>query len=135
MQRDDWNSLHVDSTNLVAVDVKKTPLSGVAEKCLIPAAVVRNSSHSDAKVSIYRYDEKDQPTPINVDHYRALTNLKSYPNIDEIIRAASTSLDANLERFMEDNVFLVKEEKEDDHWLPSLPSSVIAVIEINHSST
>jgi len=93
------------------------------------AAVANKSSVADARVSIYRFDEKDQPTPVNVDKYQVWLNLFECPEIKEIVRSASTSLDSNLHRFSDENVFLVLEEPGEDHWLRDLPDHVKAVIE------
>jgi hypothetical protein len=126
MPRDDWDALEVKSMNLVQINIQKTPLSRVAEDSCVLAVIARKYGPSDAGVSIYRYHEKD-PKPVNVDHYHVWLDLVGHPRIQEMVQAASTSLDENLCRFSEENVFLVLEHPGDDHWLASLPSSVINV--------
>jgi hypothetical protein len=128
MPREHWNLLNVNSTNIVNIDINKTPLSKVGQDCLILAAVANKSRVADARISIYRFDEKDQPTPVNLDNYQVWLNLFDRPEIDKIVRAASTSLDSNLRRFSEENVFLVLEEPGEGHWLSDLPDPVKAVI-------
>lgn len=126
MPRDDWDTLEVKSTNLVQIDLQETPMARVAEDSCVLAAVAQKYGPSDGRVSVYRYDEKD-PKTINVDHYTVLLDLVGHPRIREMVQAASTSLDDNLRRFSEENVFLVLEYPGDDHWLGHLPSSVVSI--------
>jgi len=126
MPRDNWNALGVKSTNHVQIDIQETPLARVAEDSCVLAAVAQKYGPSDGRVSVYRYDEKD-PKPINVDHYSLWLDLVGHPRIQEMVQAASTSLDDNLRRFSKENVFLVLEHPGDDHWLRDLPSSVVSV--------
>lgn len=121
----------MNSTNIVNIDVNQTPLSKVGQDSLVLAAVANKSSVADARVSIYRFDEKDQPTPVNVDKYQVWLNLFECPQIKEIVRAASTSLDSNLRCFSDENVILVLEEPGEDHWLRDLPDPVKAVIKVH----
>lgn len=131
MPREHWNLLNVNSTNIVNIDVNLTPLSKVAQDSLVLAAVANKSSVADANVSIYRLDEKDHPMPVNMDKYKVCLNLLERPEINEIVRAASTSLDSDLRRFVDENVFLILEEPGEEHWLPDLPDSVKAVIKFH----
>lgn len=135
MSRSSWDELGISSTNLVNIDVRDTPVVRVEQDAALLAVVARQFGPSDARVSVYRYDESDHPTPVNVDHYLVWLNLGNHENISDMILAASTSDDANLRRYLNQNVFWVKEAPDDDHWLPELPASVRAVLEIRSSST
>lgn len=126
MPREDWNALQVGSTNLVQIDINETPLVRVAEDSCVLAVVALKYGPSSGRVSVYRHDEKDKK-PVNVDHYSVWLDLVGHPNIQEMVQAASTSLDDNLRQFSDENVFLVLENKGDDHWLENLPGSVINV--------
>jgi hypothetical protein len=135
MPRNDWNVLKVNSTNLVEIEVQAIPISRVVTEASVLAVVARNSSNSDARVSVYRKDIKDQPKSVNVDHYEVWLDLANHPEIDEMIVGASTSLDANLRQYLDENVFLVREQRGDDHWLEKLPDSVEVVINVCTTST
>jgi len=126
MPRDDWDTLEAKGTNLVQIDIRETPMARVAEDSCVLAAVAQKYGPSDGRVSVYRYHEKD-PKPINVDHYSVWLDLVGHPQIQEMVQAASTSLDDNLRRFSKENVFLVLEHPGDDHWLGHLPSSVVSI--------
>jgi hypothetical protein len=126
MPREDWDALQVGSTNLVRIDIQKTPLARVAEDSCVLAVVAHRHGPSNARVSIYRYDERDTK-PINVDHYSVWLDLAGHPKIKEMVCAASTCLDDNLRQFSKENAFLVLEKKGDDHRLSDLPSSVVDV--------
>ena len=132
--RGDWDAVGVNSTNVVQIDACRTPIARVTQDASRLAIVAHQLGLSDARVSVYRYDESDQPTPWNVDHYSVWLNINTHPEIHEMVNRASTSYDDNLVRYLGENVFWVKEEPGDDHWLPELPTSVLAVVEILRSS-
>lgn len=126
--RRDWDSLQINSPQVVAIDVEATPMRGLARDASLIGAVAAQGSTGGGRVSIYRYDPKD-PLPVNVDHYTVLTNLGTHPQLDSFIIAASTSHNANLDTYLNEHVVFVKDRPGADHWLPALPATVAAVID------
>lgn len=133
--RTDWEALGVGSTRLVQIDVRNTPINRLAQDASKVAAVAHQLGSYQARVSVYRYDETDQPTPWNTDHYSVWLDLDRHRDIREFVNRASTSYDANLVRYLHETVFWVKEQPGDDHWLGDLPSSVVAVVQFRSEST
>ena len=131
--RTQWDSLQVNSTQPIPIDVEATPIRGVASGASRIAVVAKQMSTGGGRVSVYRNDPQDEPAPINVDHYTVLTDLDTDPRLRQFAVAASTSVNSNLMNHLRDNVFWVKEEPGDDHWLPEVPSSVLAVVRIETS--
>ncbi len=132
-----WDALSVASTNLVEIDARRTPIARVARDAARVAVVANRLGPSDARVSVYRYDPADAPKDWNADHYSVWLNLDSHANIHELANRASTSYDANLVRYLRENVFWVKEDPGDDHWLSyeDLPAVVRAIVDIRSTST
>jgi len=79
MRRSTWDAFQASSSSLAVIDISHTPLGGVAEQSSVVAAVAERFSPSDGRISIYRHDQNDQPTPINVDHYQVRLNLAQTP--------------------------------------------------------
>ena len=123
MLREDWNTVIASRSIPVKFDVRSTPLAGLTDSCSVVAAVAERKG-KDLTLSIYRYDVKDAPKPINQDQYRVLTDLRSHPQLQTMIAAASTEYNRNLETFCDQNVFLIKQPPGPDHHLPYLPSSL-----------
>lgn len=126
--RADWDALAANSSQVVKIDVGATPIGGLAQDACLISGVARQWGVDGGRVSIYRYDPQDAK-PINADHYRALLNLGSHPDLDKWVVAASTHYNANLERYLDSHVVLMKEPPGPDHWLTVLPSTVAAVIQ------
>jgi hypothetical protein len=124
MLRQQWEELKACEDTPVVVDVEATPLAGVAHDALVVAAIATQQGPAKAGISIFRYDEKDQPTPINKDDYDVWTNLDAHPALRGMIAAASTSYDDNFRAFSAEHVFLVKCKPGREHWLPELPAHV-----------
>ena len=135
--REQWDLLNVGSTEMVEIDVRMCPISGVEHKAANIAIVAHLTCPSAAKVSLYRYDEKDAPRDWNVDHYSVELDLASRQDLPVIINRASTSFDDNLCKFTQQNVFWIKEKIGEDHWLSynELPAVVKSVIVIEKSAS
>jgi len=125
-----WDNLSGQNEQPVLMDVTETPMSGVAADAPVLACVAENYASPDSHISIYRYDAADGSTPINKDSYKVWRGetLKNIPNLNEIAIACGTCADANLFQFLDENVFIVREEPGDDHWLSELPESVEVLI-------
>jgi hypothetical protein len=136
MPRSGWDALGVGSTNLVEIDARRTPVAGVAHDAARVAVVANQLGPSDARVSVYRYDPADAPKDWNADNYAVWLNLESHTDIRELVNRASTSYDDNLVQYLRKNVFWVKEDHGDDHWLSydQLPAVVRAVVDIRSVS-
>jgi hypothetical protein len=68
----DWETLGILEDSYVKIDVAQTPMSRVANHTSVVATVAKRFSLESAEISIYRYDETDEPTPYNVDKYLVL---------------------------------------------------------------
>ena len=129
--KDQWDSISGQEKQLVLMDVTATPMSGVAADAPVLACVAEKYASHDGQISIYRYDSADGSTPINKDSYKVWRGetLKNITNLDELAIACGTCADTNLYQFLDQKVFLVKEEPGDDHWLSKLPESVQVLID------
>jgi hypothetical protein len=129
MRRQDWVALVGSMAAPIAFDVRGTPMAGVAQVSSVLATVAHQFAEATAQVSIYRWDEKDQPTPINKDDYDVWLDLHHHPDLLNMIHTATTSYDDNFERFAAEHVFFVKKEPGPDHWLPTIPSSIAVLLQ------
>jgi hypothetical protein len=128
MPRRDWQTLVGALGSPVAIDVVETPLSGVARVSSVVASVAHQFGPATARVSIFRYDETDYPTPYNQDEYDVWVDLAEHPRLHEMVNAAFTSLDGNFRSFCGENVFFVKRPPGPEHWLPTIPSSITVLV-------
>ncbi len=124
MSRAHWENLLRHEGDPVLIDVRQTPLGNVARQALVAMA----EKEPIARIVIYRYDEKDAPTPYNVDRYSVFEDVEARWDLPYIVNAASTCDNENLRRYLQQNVFIVKEGPGDDHWLGSLPEPVLSMI-------
>jgi hypothetical protein len=126
MLRADWQALLGQGSRPVLIDVRQTPLAGVASQAV--AATTEPHAPGVSRIEIYRFDPKDVATPINVDRYLVLEDTAGRWNLPAIANAASTEENQNLRDYLARYVFLVKEHHGADHWLPALPAKVLSVI-------
>ena len=134
MSRQDWEAIGPQLGAPVQLDVTRTPLNRVASNASVVAAVAHQYSAASAQITICRYDERDQPTPYNVDKYHVWLDLPSHQSFDQMIEGASTERNANFDQFMTDSVFIVGQKPNADHWLSEVPEKVRAVIDRAPSS-
>ena len=131
VNRSDWEMLKVDDGTFKLIEVNDlsffpfAPISSMEEYL---GTVARKSGDS-VKISVYRLDPKDEPTPINVDTYTVWERLPQQYDVDQMILYASTSNDPNFEKYLSEHIFLVKDNETEGHWLEKLPDEIAILIE------
>lgn len=129
MSRHDWEQTsQLREVEMAQVDLKPTPIAGVARVSQIEAAVVVRKSPIEIVVAVYRYDPLDLPRPINLDRYLVWKTLPSHRDFVAMVNAASTENNANMRGFLDDHVFFVKDVVRDGHHLADLPEYVKALV-------
>ena len=128
MRRGEWTELVGEFGRPVEIDISRTPLRGVADASSLVTSVAHRFGPATARVSVFRYDESDMPTPYNQDEYDVWLDLQQHPRLHEMISAASTSDNENFRDFCRGHVFLAKRRAGPDHWLASIPSSITALL-------
>ncbi|MDD4872922.1 MAG: hypothetical protein PHR77_20400 [Kiritimatiellae bacterium] len=128
MPRAEWQSLGDSSGQPFEIDISTTPIAAVGKDAPLVAAVAQRYSTDTDAITICRYDDKDQPTPYNVDHYRVWKKLPQHRDFHKIVKASDTHAGPMLEEFMNENVFIVKDDPGPDHWLSEPPKVVEIVI-------
>ncbi len=128
MARSDWSALSEALGAPVEISVDQTPMAGIAHRAAIVQTLAEQTSQATGQVTIVRYDEKDAPTPYNLDKYTVWTDVLAHPSLESIISGASTELNDNFRRFAAETVFLIKEDNGPDHWLPRLPGSATTIV-------
>ena len=130
MSRPDWEQLGrmIRPGELVEIELSPTPIAAVVQDSRVVAAVAERQSDSEVAIEVYRDDPRDAPTPVNRDRYRLWERLPSHRDYQAIVNSASTEDNANMRGFLDDHVFLVKDEMIVEHWLRELPARVRAVL-------
>jgi len=128
MPRDEWNTAVGTLGVPVVLDVRTPLVSPVAHAVSIVASIAHEFGPATARVSIFRYDAGDAPTPINLDDYDVWTDLTCHPKLPKVITAASTSDNENFRAYCREHVFCVKRPPGPARWLPTLPSSVTVLM-------
>ena len=109
------------------IDLNATPMARVASEAEIIAATALKRSAVSSEIEIVRFDEKDYPTPYNIDRYTVYEDMPSHSSFKQIVAAASTSDNSNLRQFLAEHVLLVKQQPGPDHWSSEPPSSALTV--------
>src|SRR5438876_5790206 len=128
MARSDWSALCGTLGKPVQISVDQAPMAGIAHRAAVVQTLAEQSSAATGQVTIVRFDEKDSPTPYNLDKYTVWTDVLAHPSLQSIISGASTELNENFRRFAGETVFLIKQDPGPDHWLPRFPGSATAVV-------
>jgi len=129
MSRHDWDQAgQLREGEMTEIDLRPTPIAGVARDSRIEGAVVVRKSPVEVVVEVYRYDPVDTPLPINVDRYLVWERLPPHRDFVALVNAASTEDNANMRGFLVDHVFFVKEVVRDGHHLADLPEPVKALV-------
>ena len=127
----EWELLlgEMDAHAPVEIDLSGTPIAGVTRDSRVEAVVAVRESGTEVVIEVYRNDPKDAPTPINLDRYRVWERLPPHRDFVSIVNESTTDDDANTRGFIEEYVFLVKDEVDRGHWLAEVPPHVKAVVQ------
>ena len=129
MPRPIWLRVKPPNAKPVLIDVDTTPLQDIDRPGVhCEAEIVGGTEY---RVSVYRPDPKDaaQGFPINQDRYRLWEGFPDFLDLRQIVNECSTGLDPNLQAYIDERVFLVKQAPDDDHWLPDYPPRVRLLIQ------
>lgn len=129
MSRRDWEQAsQLREGEMGPIDLRPTPIAGVARESRIQAAIVVRKSPVEVVVEVYRYDPVDMPLPINLDRYLVWERLPPHRDFVAMVNAASTEDNANMRGFLDDHVFFVKNVVREGHHLADLPDQVKALV-------
>jgi hypothetical protein len=106
MKRADWEQLKILGSTPVLLKLDQMPIAAVAQDVEVLAAVAIQESPTHVRISIYRDDPNDAPTPINVDEYSVFETFPPDLDVFRTIAEATTDADANFFRYRDDHVFL-----------------------------
>ena len=128
MSKNNWLKFGASEGNPVQIDVTQTPMSGVVLSASVLGAFAVKHSPSGNQIHIFRWDQKDAPSAINLDKYSVYEELYTHNNYQKLVKGAKVHDNKELRNFLHDNVIIVKEQEGNDHWLPALPGSAIAAM-------
>lgn len=126
--RSEWEQMGLKLGAKFLIDVEETSLGKVASDATILATVARQHSDTSGEIVVYRDDLEDVPNRVNVDKYDVWVDLRSHQSFQQMVNSATTTVNENMEQFLDDNVFLAKQEPGDDHHLPDLPTEIRSML-------
>jgi hypothetical protein len=128
MKRADWEHVKALESTAVLLNLDQMPIASVVQAAGVLAAVARREATTHVRISVYREDPDDAPTPINVDEYSVFEAFPLHLDVPGTIEHATTDAYPNFFRYHDDHVFFVKE-CTDQHWLAQLPREVRMLLE------
>ena len=131
--RSDWDRLGLSPGEEFLIDVTQTPLNRIVSQATVLATKAIQFSSASAELTVFRDDPADAPKRVNVDRYAVWTDLRSHRSFPDMVSAASTELNENMNTFLDENVFFVKLPPDDDHHMPDLPATVRALLSSSSS--
>lgn len=88
-------------------------------------AVASGIAVAQPGMDVLRYDVKDDPYVINLDHYTIIENLHLHDVYREALRVARIDDTPQLRWELQNNVYVIKEPPNENHWLTDFPSYVL----------
>ncbi|MBK1830778.1 hypothetical protein JIN77_08575 [Verrucomicrobiaceae bacterium R5-34] len=79
----------------------------------------------DPGMDVLRYDRKDDPYFINLDHYKIIENLQEHEIYPEVLHVAGMADSAELRYEFQNNIYVIKEPPNNNHWLEDFPQHVL----------
>lgn len=112
----EWERLRAHEGKLVEMEIERTLAEGVGESASAIACLAAERSVHSTQVEVWRYSEKDQPTPHNVQEYLVLENITRRVNLPMFAERASTQDSPKLRKYLREHVFIVKHRLDKGRW-------------------
>jgi hypothetical protein len=123
---------YADWARLVRSDGKLTELEALPEAINNPnlaastlVAVASGIAVAQPGMDVLRYDPRDAPYIVNLDHYTIIENLHCHEIYYEALDVAKISDTPQLRYELQNNIYVIKEAPNDNHWLKDFPSYVL----------
>jgi hypothetical protein len=88
-------------------------------------AVASGIANVQPGIDVFRYDRKDAPFILNLDHYKVLENLHLHEIYPEALKFARVEDTPTLRFELQNNVYVIKEPPNDYHWMSDFPNYVL----------
>ena len=126
MKREDWHTMISTPSDVSLVRTLPSPFSQLATQVNSLVVTAVGFGTPEARVDVYRGDEKDYPYIWNKDPYTIIQTLCDHPQYERILKTAGVPEDPILHEYLAAHVFVVKHGPKDSegHWLQELPSIV-----------
>jgi len=123
---------HGDWSRLVRHDGTITELAELPEAIANPkllastlVAVASGISVAQPGMDVLRFDRKDDPYFINLDHYTIIENLQDHEVYPEVLRVAKLEDTPEIRFELQNNIYVIKEPPNENHWLKDFPEHVL----------
>ena len=81
-------------------------------------------------MDVLRYDPVDAPYILNLDHYTIIENLHNHEIYSEALKVASIQDSPELRYELQNNIFIIKEPPNDNHWMTDFPNYILNALKI-----
>jgi len=88
-------------------------------------AVASGIAVAQPGMDVLRYDAKDAPYVINLDHYTVVENIHLHNVYPEALKVAKVEDTPQLRWELQNSVYVIKEPPNDNHWLTEFPKYVL----------
>jgi hypothetical protein len=107
------------------------PLSRVAEEASVVVVAGSGIPNSEPGCDIVRNDPADAPFIYNIDHYKVIENLPMHPMYGDVLCVAGVQRSQELDRYLQENVFMVGPYRLDHHHVTEIPSHIAHAVSFN----
>ena len=81
-------------------------------------------------MDVLRYDPVDAPYILNLDHYTIIENLHNHEIYSEALKVALIHDSPELRYELQNNIFIIKEPPNDNHWMTDFPNYILNALKI-----
>jgi hypothetical protein len=123
-ERVEWERIvdeNGEPTKLEDVPPAIYPLVSMASHVMTAASGIYNPSPG---IDVVRSDPGDKPYIYNIDHYTVFEHLACDPLYHEALKVAGVEATEELDKFVQDHVFVVGPYCQDNHWVVDIPEYI-----------
>lgn len=121
----DWSRLVRNDGTLTELAELPSAIANPKLQASTLVAVASGIAIPQPGMDVLRFDRKDDPFFINLDHYTIIENLQNHEVYPEVLRIARLDDTPELRWELQNNIYVIKEPPNENHWLMDFPQHVL----------
>lgn len=121
----DWYRLVRSDGQITELEELPTAIGNVKLQADTIVSVASGIAVPTPGLDVLRYDPQDSPWVINLDHYKIIENLHLHDVYSEALKVAGCQDNALLRSELQNNIYVVKEPPNQNHWMKEFPEYVL----------
>ena len=120
----DWQKLVREDGMPTVIERMFGSANGIMQMASLVTVAGSGIVNQNPGIAAVRLDENDAPNIYNIYHFKVFENLPDHQIYKQATEMAGVEDDEELRSALRDNVFIVSDKRENEHWYEQIPEQI-----------